>query len=95
MVKINWTPQSRNDLVAIAEYIAQDSPKYAKIQVQRIRQRVRQLQRFTNSGRIVPEYKTGDIKELILGNYHIIYRIASSDQVDVLTVHHAARRLKL
>jgi toxin ParE1/3/4 len=36
MVKINWTSQSKSDLVTIAEYIAEDSPKYAGIQVKRL-----------------------------------------------------------
>jgi len=32
MVKINWTPQSSYDIDNIAEFIAKDSEKYAKIQ---------------------------------------------------------------
>lgn len=31
MVKLNWTKQSKNDLISIADYIAQDSVKYAKL----------------------------------------------------------------
>ena len=95
MARLNWTPQAKQDLIAIAEYIAQDSNKYAKIQVQRLRNRARQLVKFPESGRIVPELEDPEIRELILGNYRIVYRLVSKDRVDVLTIHHSARTLNL
>lgn len=71
MVKINWTPQSKNDLISIAEFIAQDSAKFAKIQIKRIRERVVQLASFPYSGREVPELENPRIRELVLGNFRI------------------------
>jgi len=56
MVKLNWTPQAKHDLIAIAEYIAQDSKKYARIQIQRLRDRTRQLSNFPESGRVLPKF---------------------------------------
>lgn len=35
MVRINWTFQAKDDLKAIADYIAKDSKRYAKLQVTR------------------------------------------------------------
>ena len=93
MVKINWTPQSKGDLISIADFIAQDSTKYAKIQVKRIRERVRQLSSFPNSGREVPELDNPRIREIILGSYRIIYLIATDERIDILTIHHSARLL--
>ena len=93
MVKINWTPQAKNDLIGIAEFIGQNSRKYARIQIQRIRERVLQLKEYPNSGREVPELENPRIRELILGNYRIIYCIVSDERVDILTVHHSARLL--
>ena len=95
MVKINWTPQSKNDLISIAEFIAQDSRKYAKIQVKRIRERVKQLAKFPSSGRIVPELENPRIREIIVGNYRIIYLLATDKRIDVLTIYHSARILNL
>lgn len=95
MVKLNWTPQSKGDLVAIAEYIGQDSKKYARIQIQRIRARARQLIEYPESGRIVPEIGDPAIKELVIGTYRIIYHLHSNQRVDIITVHHSARLLKL
>lgn len=95
MVKINWTLQAKNDLIAIAEYIAQDSKKYASIQVKRIRLKAKQITEFPESGKIVPELGDPKIRELLLGNYRIIYHLKSEERADILTVHHSARILKL
>jgi mRNA-degrading endonuclease RelE of RelBE toxin-antitoxin system len=36
-----------------------------------------------------------NIRELILGNYRIIYRIISEERIDILTVHHSAKLLRI
>jgi len=95
MVKINWTDQAVEDLTNIAEFIRKDSEKYARITVKNIRDRASQLKRFPTSGKIVPEIEKTEIRELIFGNYRIIYKIFSSTRIDILTVHHSARQLKL
>lgn len=93
MAKLNWTDQAITDLNNIAEYIARDSLKYAKIQIKRIRAKAQLLKIFPLAGRIVPELQNPDIRELILGNYRIIHKIISNEKVDILTIHHCARLL--
>ena len=47
-------------------------------------------------GRVVPEFEIDDVRELIVGNYRLIYRYhADWDVVEVLTLHHGARLLTL
>ena len=91
MVTIKWTDQSLEDIKSIAEFIARDSRKYAKIQVKRIVDRVSILKNQPLLGRIVPELKNENIRELILGNYRIVYVTVSKSQIDILTVHHSSR----
>jgi len=43
------------------------------------------------SGRIVPELENSEIRELIEGNYRIVYRIKTMEYVEILTVHHTSR----
>ena len=88
MVRINWTLQAKDDLKNIADYISKDSVVYAKRQVFRIKNRTDILKTQPRAGRFVPE-----IRELIEGNYRIIYKIVSKDRIDILTVHHSARDL--
>ena len=94
MVEIRWTDQSLIDIENIAEFIAKDSKRYASIQVERFFQETDILVTFPESGRIVPEIKNKDIREIIFGNYRIIYRISSSSKIDILTIHHGSRLIK-
>jgi mRNA-degrading endonuclease RelE of RelBE toxin-antitoxin system len=42
---------------------------------------------------MVPEKNSDAIRELIEGNYRIIYQIRSEDRIEILTVHHSAKPL--
>ena len=53
---------------------------------------VERLERFPESGRIVPEKNEPSIREIILGNYRIVYRFRN-DVAELLTIHHGARLL--
>jgi plasmid stabilization system protein ParE len=78
----------------IADYISIDSVRYAKLQVVKIRTRTNVLKQHIESGKIVSEINDKCIREVIEGNYRIIYKIVSENQIDILTVHHSARDLK-
>ncbi len=93
MVQINQTIQAKNDLRNIADYIPKDSKEYAKLQVLKLKQRVKILDRQAYVGKTVIEINNQNIRELIEGNYRIIYRIVNDNRVNVLTVHHSARDL--
>jgi addiction module RelE/StbE family toxin len=93
MVRINWTLQAKDDLKNIADYISKDSVIYAKRQVIKIRKRTEILKTQIRIGKIVPEIEDPDIRELIEGNYRIIYKIIAKNRIDILTVHHSARDL--
>ena len=94
MVKIVWTEISIEDLKEIFDFIADDSVRYAKITTQKIYQKVQELIVNPYFGRIVPEFNDKFIRELIEGNYRIIYKIKNEMQVDILRVFHTARLLK-
>jgi len=93
MVKIVWTENAFDDLRLIHEYIAKHSKHYADRFIDKIILRVDQLENFPKSGRIVPEFDNPQIRELIEGNYRIIYK-QTTTQVSILRVHHSARQLK-
>jgi len=93
MVQIRWTRQSIKDLSDIFEYISIDSKKYAKRQIVRIKARSQILKTNPRAGKLVPELTESDFRELIEGNYRIIYKVLNDKHVDILTVHHSARDL--
>lgn len=81
-------------LFAIYEYIAQDSPLYAQRMIDRLTRRSEQIGSFPLSGRMVPEYESENVREVIEGSYRIIYLI-KLDQIDIVAVVHSARVLPL
>ena len=91
-MKVYWTRNAIKHLTNIYEYIALNSPTYARRMVDRITQRSEQISTQPFSGRKVPEYETEDIRELIEKPYRIIYRL-KQDQIDVLAVIHGAQLL--
>lgn len=94
MVKIVWTEQAVSDLKDIFDFISKDSKRYAENQIKRIKSRTIILKNRPVIGRIVPEIEIAEIRELIEGNYRIIYRIFSKESIEILTVHHSARDIE-
>ncbi len=94
MAQIVWTNNALTDLSEIGEYIATDSRKYAEITVSKLYHKTKVLEEYPRIGRIVPEAEQENIREIIEGNYRIIYEIINDD-IFILTVHHSARILKL
>ena len=94
MVRIVWTEISINDLKEIHDYISKDSIRYATITINKIYQNTQVITGNPYVGRIVPEFNENLIRELITGNYRIIYRIVNEAQVDILRIYHIARLLK-
>lgn len=93
MVVLNWTPQSIIDLTNISEFIAKDSPQYAFITISKIRKLAKQLKLHPFSGRKLPEINQTNVREIIFGNYRIIYKVISDYRIDIITIHHSAKRL--
>jgi len=93
MVQIKWTRLAIDDLKEIHAYISRDSVKFAKIQVLRIRAKTKVLRKYPLAGKPVAEFKNNLYREVIEGRYRIIYKLISSAQVDILTIHHASRNL--
>ena len=96
-MKLYWTETSKQDLQAIRRYIGADNPTAAKRWVNLLRARVRNALHAPLAGRKVPELLREDIRELIEGNYRIVYQVIE-DRLVVLTVfegHHLFPKEKL
>ena len=51
------------------------------------------LGEFLGSGRIVPEIGQDEIREVIVQNYRIMYRVLPGE-LEILTVRHGARQVR-
>lgn len=90
--RVVWSRRALQDVEAIAEYIAQDSPAYAAAVVKRIIAQTRLLSRFPRSGRKVPEFDEENIRELFAYNYRIIY-VVQGEELLIAAVIHGKRLL--
>jgi toxin ParE1/3/4 len=72
MAQINWTDQANKDIEIIVNFLAPQSETYAKIQIQRIFEKVDLLANMPRLGRIVPELEYKNVRELIIGSYRIV-----------------------
>jgi plasmid stabilization system protein ParE len=92
MAKVRWTPQAYEDLEAICLFIARDSPQMAATFADRVVRGTDRLGDFPRIGRVVPEFGTENIREILIGSYRVVYRI-KDEQVQLLTIRHGARLL--
>jgi addiction module RelE/StbE family toxin len=91
-MRVIWTPRAQRRLQEIHDYIAKDQPVNATRWMAQVLARGEQIGEQPRSGRVVPEYQRESLREVFVGDYRILYRIRSQ-QVDVLSVRHGARRL--
>lgn len=89
-MKARWTRRALIDLREIGSYIRRDKPQAARRWVARLRERADKAAEMPRSGRIVPEIGQGNVREVFLRSYRIVYRI-HDEEIEILTVfegHH-------
>ena len=91
MVKIVWSKNALNDLKAINDFISLGSKKFAKITINKIINKSSILSKFPNSGRVIPEKNNKIFRELVIGNYRLMYEVKDI-AINILAVHHSARK---
>jgi len=94
MVKIRWNEEAIPDVEEIADYIAADSIAYAVMQTELFFDRVEILKKNLRSGPVVPELNDKNVRQLVEGNYRIIYEIKSNTLIEILCVIHGMRLLE-
>lgn len=90
---IRWLEKSLNDVEDIRDYIKKDSEYYAYEFTKKIIEHSELLLTSPKMGRVVPEVKNKNIRELIYCNYRIIYRLYN-DEIQILSVIHGSRDLR-
>jgi addiction module RelE/StbE family toxin len=90
VTRIIWAPQALDDVQAIRTYLSRDSADYADLIVKRIVAAVSRLEHHPRSGRMVPEVGEPSLREIVIRNYRVVYRLRR-EVVQILTVFHGAR----
>lgn len=88
-----WTEKSIEDLLAIKDFISQDSVVRAEEWIEELYSAGTSLRDFPVRGRIVPEFNQEHLRELLIENYRLVYRIKKS-VIEIVTVFEGHRQLK-
>ena len=88
-MEIVWTNQALYKLKKCVDYIAQDDVVTTEKRAIKFIEKTGQLIEQPESGRVVPEYNEPNLRELIFGNYRVIYRIRKEEAtIYIQTVWH-------
>ena len=90
MTQVRWTDQAVDDLMSIRDFIERDSPQYGRLVAERLFEATSRIEIFPESGRIVPELRRNDVREIIVGEYRIVYRL-KAEVATLLTVFRSSR----
>jgi plasmid stabilization system protein ParE len=92
-LKVVWSPLALEKLEAAAKFIALDKPSAADKWVNDVFDRTDLLGFQPELGREVPELLDSNYRELIFGNYRIIYKI--ENDIKILTLRNSRQLLGL
>jgi len=88
-----WSEPAIADLRSIHDFIANNSPFYAKKVVQDIRAKTDVLNELPNIGKKVPELNIESVREISQYSYRILYEVKSK-QTEILAVIHDRQDFK-
>lgn len=84
--------EALNDIERIVAYIAFDNPAAAQRMGDQLLDAALSLKRMPERGRMVPEFRKRDLRELVVRSYRIIYLVSASDKtVEIVRFWHGAR----
>jgi toxin ParE1/3/4 len=90
--KVFLSSEALSDLEQIVAYIAPRNPAAAERMGNHLLDAALSLQSFPERGRVVPEFREDQLREIVFRSYRIIYRVKSSDAtVEVVRFWHGAR----
>lgn len=93
MAQVIWANTAIDDLQRLREYYEPLSPRFADKLIDQLISRTRFLATSPQSGRVVPEFADKTIREILSGNYRIVYRYEQANRVEIARIFHGAQLL--
>jgi toxin ParE1/3/4 len=90
MARVIWAPRAVSLVAEAAEHIESDSPSAASKLVRDAFEAGASLASLPDRGRFVPELNDSIHREIFVGRYRLIYRVAP-DRVSIVAFVHGAR----
>lgn len=93
MSRVVYALEAENDLVGIADYIAQDKPEAARRWIQGIRETCETLATHPEMGELRSDFGVASCRSLSVGNYVVFFRPVESG-IEVARVVHGSRDMR-
>jgi plasmid stabilization system protein ParE len=93
-VKVQWTRTAYRRLEEIYAYIEKDSPANASKWSDKLLKKIEGIKDFPKAGRAVPELGSESIREIIYGNYRVVYKMKGG-MAYIMTIRHFRQILPL
>ena len=89
-MKVKFTPSARTQFFSAISYIRKDKPSAAINFRNKAEKKLRRLENFPESGRIIPEFPELPYREVIISPYRFFYK-TKDDVVWIVAVWHGAQ----
>jgi plasmid stabilization system protein ParE len=90
--KVIIAPSAQDDLADIVRYVARRNSDAAGRLGYELITRAQGLAAFPEIGRVVPEFRQPNLRQVICRSYRVIYRLRRDEQrIDIVRFWHAAR----
>jgi len=89
-VKVQFTPSARLQFLSTITHIRRDNPAAAIRFRKKVESVLRRLEKFPESGRVIPEFPELPYREVIVAPYRFFYR-AEGTAVWIAAVWHGAQ----
>jgi addiction module RelE/StbE family toxin len=92
MAELKWSERATADLEEICAYIARSSETTARDIAQQFHAAAQLLRDHPLIGSLVPEYERFGVRERLVQNYRMLYRV-KGDIVTIAAIYRGARQL--
>ena len=93
MAAIDWSLKAQRHLRDITEYLESTSASYAGVFGGRVLAAAELVSEFPRLGRVVPEYQDNDLREVLVGNYRLVYHV-TGEHLGIVGIVHGSRDLR-
>jgi toxin ParE1/3/4 len=92
VTKVFLSSQALSDLERIVAYIALENAVAGERMGNQLLDAALSLTTFPQRGRVVPEFRRTQLREIVFRSYRIIYRVSGGDKsIEIVRFWHAAR----
>ena len=74
-MRVRFTPSARSQFLSALEYIRRDNPRAAGQFRDRVGKKLRRLEDFPESGRLIPEFQELPHREFVIFPHRVFYRV--------------------